>query len=64
MAVVFLELLGQESLLLIFELEYKQESWTFDQVVSIVLGCTLDDLLIVLELIVLKDIASRVIAVE
>ena len=51
----------QKGLLLISELEGDEEAWALNQVVPVVLSGTLNDHLIILQLIDLQNIASLVI---
>ena len=51
----------QKGLLLIFELKRDQETRSFDQVVSIILCCTLDDLLVIFQFVGLQYVASNII---
>jgi len=51
----------QEGLLLVPQLETDQETRSLNQVVSVILSRTLDNLLVILQLIGLQDVTSFVV---
>ena len=51
----------QEGLLLVFELEVKEETRSFDQVVSVVLSGALDNLAVIFELVSLQNVPGDIV---
>ena len=51
----------QEGLLLVFELEVKEETRSFDEVVSVVLSGALDNLAVIFELVSLQNVPGDIV---
>ena len=51
----------QEGLLLVFELEVKEEARSFNQVVSVVLSGALDNLAVIFELVSLQNVPGDIV---
>ena len=51
----------KESLLLVFELEVKEETRSFDEVVSVVLSGALDNLAVIFELVSLQNVPGDIV---
>ena len=50
-AIILLQELVQESLLLVLELEIQEEAWPLNQVISVVLSSAFDNLTVIFELV-------------